>query len=239
MTLDESVRRDLIAQKYAFIDAGCRTGGSVNFCQMRFGGIGLGLDWHESELEIARRDGYAAAQCDIRFVELPPKCVRFVSMMDFLEHLPDEATGRLVLEKLAGAARDFLFIRHPSFDDIEYLKGFGLKLGWTDWKDHPNMWRIGDLRRIFEELGWRDYRIHEDLPIHDSGHPGIVPLGSPPDTCEYDEAAHGPKPQVAFDRVLYGKYDIFVRLNPKLPDEEWETITRMEGWRAAWVSGTW
>jgi hypothetical protein len=239
MSLHESVRRDLIAQKYAFIDAGCRTGGSVHFCQMRFGGRGLGLDWHESDLEVARREGYAVAQCDIRSVDLPPGCVRFVSMMDFLEHLPDEVTGRRVLERLAGAARDFLFIRHPSFDDIEYLKGFGLKLGWTDWKEHPNMWRVEDLRRIFEELGWRDYRIHEDLPIRDSGHPGIVPLDAPADTYEYDEAAHGPKPQVAFDRVLYGKYDIFVRLNPNLSDEEWEGITRMDGWRAEWVSGTW
>lgn len=239
MSLDEAVARDLAAGKYAFIDAGCRTGGSIHFCQMRFGGRGLGLDWFEKDLEVARKDGYAAAQCDLRLVDLPERCVRFASMMDFLEHMPDEATARLVLEKLGRTARDFLFIRHPSFDDVAYLEGFGLKLGWTDWAEHRNMWHIDDYHRIFEAAGWRDYRIHPDLPIADSSHPGIVPIAAPRDTYEYDAAVHGPKPYVEFDHVLYGKYDIFVRLNPSLNEDEWDRITSMDGWRANWHSGSW
>jgi hypothetical protein len=239
VSLDAAVREDLIAGKYAFIDAGCRSGGSIRHCELRFGGPGLGLDLSEDGLAEAREAGYAAARCDLRTVDLPKGCVRYASMMDFLEHLPDERTAVGVLRKLGSASRDFLFIRHPSFDDVEYLKGFGLKLGWTDWTGHPNMWSTDDFRRVFEAAGWSDYLIRPDMEIRDSSHPGIVPLDAPRDVYEYDEAAHGPKASVAFDRPLFGKFDIFVRLNPQLGDAEWERITNMDGWRAVWVSGTW
>jgi hypothetical protein len=139
-----------------------------------------------------------------------------------------------MLEKLARASRDFLFIRHPSFDDMEYLASFGLKFGWTDWESHTNMMKIDDFRRVFESLGWADYVIYPDLPIEDSSHKAVVPATAPRETYEYDEAAHGPKPAVTFDHTLYGKYDIFVRLNPRMDEAAWRRAASIEGWRAVW-----
>lgn len=233
--LDEQVRSDLAAGKYAFIDAGCASGGSIRHCELRFGrGPGLGLDWYGGDLEVARRAGFAVAECDLMSEDLPEKSVAFASMMDYLEHLPDEAAAVAMLEKLSRTARDFLFIRHPSFDDMDYLAQFGLKFGWTDWESHTNMMRIDDYRRIFAALGWTDYVIFPDMPIDDSSHIAVVPLSAPRDTYQYDEAALGPKPAVTFDHTLYGKYDIFVRLNPGMSDGDWNRVASMDGWRAVW-----
>jgi hypothetical protein len=231
--LDAALIEELRAGKYAFIDAGCASGGSIDHCERRFGARpGLGLDWYGSDLELARQRGYTVAHCDMTTVELPEKCVAFASMMDFLEHLPDETAAQKVLENLAHASRDFLFIRHPSFEDIEYLAGFGLKLGWTDWKSHSNMMRIDDFRRLFDRLGWRDFLIYPDMPFFDSNAEPIVPLAAPQDLMSYDAALHGPKPFVEFDRPVYGQYNIFVRLNPMMAEEEWRRLVSIEGWRA-------
>ena len=50
---------------------------------------------------------------------------------------------------------------------------------------------------------------------------------------EYDAAQHGPKPVVDFDRPVYGKFDIFVRLG-EIDPARWQTITRVDGWEAHW-----
>ncbi len=235
MQLEPAILSELALGKFAFIDAGCAAGGSIDHCQRRFGrGRGLGLDWYGTDLETARKGGFAVAHCDLTSVEIPPRCVAFTSFLDFLEHLRDEGAARKILEKFARASRDFLFIRHPSFDDMEYLAGLGLKLYWTDWTGHSNRMRIGDFRRLFESLGWRDYVIQPDFPIADSRHPAVVPATAPPDTQGYDQATQEPKPFIPFDRVLYGKYDIFVRLNDRLDAEEWRGVVSMEGWRAVW-----
>jgi hypothetical protein len=223
----------LIDGKYAFLDAGCAAGGSIVHCEKRFGrSPGLGLDWYDGDLDRARHSGLAVAQCDLLTVELPPGCVGFTSMLDFLEHLPDQDAARRLIEKFARASRDFLFIRHPSFEDIEYLAGFGLKLGWTDWTGHPNMMRLGDFHRVFAELNLHEYEIFPEFPLLDSSHEAILPLTAPADAQSFDESAHGPKPFVEFDRVVYGKYDIFVRLNASLSDAEWKRITNLKGWES-------
>ena len=235
--LDAQVRADLEAGKYRFVDAGCGSGGSLDHCERRFNRRpGLGLDWYGADLDIAREHGFAVAHCDLKTIVLPHRSVDFVSMMDFLEHLPDVAATHRALEAFGRAARDFLFIRHPSFEDIDYLAPLGLKLAWTDWEAHPNMMRIEDYHRLFAALGWTDYIIIPDLPIRDSSHGAILPIDAPRDTEAYDEALHGPKRAITFDRVLHGKFDIFVRLNPSLPDEEWRAIATIQGWRSLWQS---
>jgi hypothetical protein len=96
------------------------------------------------------------------------------------------------------------------------------------------MMRIDDFRRVFESLGWTDYVIHPDLPIEDSSHKAVVPATAPPETYQYDEAAHGPKPFVAFDHTLHAKYDIFVRLSPAMDETAWRRTASIDGWRAVW-----
>ena len=234
-TLSDEVRRKLLAGDYAFLDIGCGSGGSTTQCQSRFGlGRGLGLDWYEADLETARARGLDVASCDVTRVNLPARCVAFASMMDVLEHLADEAAAVDLLERLASVARSFLFIRHPSFDDGEYLAERGLRFSWTDWTAHPNMMRIDDFRRVFAALGWRDHVIVPNMRITDSRHPALVPSSAPTNTVEYDEARHGPKPLIEFEPPIYGKYDIFVRLDPGMAEAEWRRVTTVEGWESIW-----
>jgi hypothetical protein len=235
MKLDDGLVRDLVSGTYAFVDAGCAAGASIDHCQRRFGlGRGLGLDWYQGDLDVARNQGFDVALCNLLDQELPPKCVAFSSAVCFLEHLPDEASAVTVMERLGRATRDFMFIRHPSFDDIDYLVRFGLKFGWTDWSSHPNMMTTDDFRRIFQEFGWNDYRILPHMGYADSSHPSIVPESAPRDTEVYDEALHGSKPFVAFDHTVYAKFDIFVRLNPRMDAAEWERVASVAGWEGIW-----
>ena len=233
--MDEEIKHDLAAGKYAFIDGGCADGASLSHCERRFGRRpGLGLDWYGADLEIAKSRGFSVAHCNLLAEELPPRCVGYVAMMDFLEHLPDEASAVRVMRKLAAAATDFAFIRHPGFDDIEYLERLGLKVTWTDWDCHPNMMTIADYRRVFGEIGWNDYVIIPHMPLEDSQHPAIVPTSAPADTQAYDAARHGPKPRVRFDRTIYAKYDIFVQIDPNLDAAIWRSIASVAGWEGIW-----
>jgi hypothetical protein len=233
--LSPEVLENLASGKYAFIDAGCGGGHSIGHCAIRFGRTpGLGLDWGEDEVRRAIERGFDAAWCDLRYEDLPPKCVEYSAMMDFLEHLPDEEAAVHILKNLARASRDFLFIRHPSFEDIDYLAGLGLKIGWTDWSGHPNMMKVADFERVFASFGWEDYVIVPHMLCTDSAPEAILPVTAPVDSRQHDDAKYGPKPIVRFDRPVYGKFDIFVRLNPALSDEAWGRITDISGWDADW-----
>ena len=155
-------------------------------------------------------------------------------MVCFLEHLRDEATAVELLKRAARSARDFLFIRHPSFDDIDYLAQFGLKVGWTDWSSHTNMMTTDDFKRIFAELGCHDYAILPHMACSDANHPSIVPTAAPRNTESYDAVVHGPKPFEKFDHPIHAKFDIFVRLNPEFPDDLWHQVASIEGWEGSW-----
>ena len=157
-------------------------------------------------------------------------------MMDVLEHLPGEEDAIELLEKLRVAARDFMVIRHPSFEQREYLAELGLKMTWTDWTGHPNMMKISAFRRAFACINLKSYVVKPNMPAMDSSVPWIVPLNAPVDTIAYSEAAHGPKRLIEFDRPVWGKYDIFVSTNAHLSGAEWRSITDIQGWESSWVS---
>jgi hypothetical protein len=223
--------------RYAFVDAGCGDGGSTSHLLRRFGRApGLGLDYHQEYIDAARAAGLDAMFCNLLMHDLllPENAVEFGAAMDVLEHLPTERDAVTVVERLAHVSRDFVFIRHPSFEDMEYLAGLGLKLNWTDWTDHSNMMTLDDYRRVFAEHGWTDYAIRPHMRYDDSSHGSVLPLGAPPDTVQYDPEAHGPKPIVAFDRPVWGKFDIFVKLDPTIDAAAWERITSVAGWEAHW-----
>lgn len=225
LALARAVER-LRAGAFAFVDAGCSSGGSLDYCARTFGqGRGVGFDLSPSKIAAARAAGHEAYQADLREVELPAKSVHFVSLLDFLEHLPDLETTRVILERLARVARDFLFIRHPSFEDVEYLRSLGLKLDWTDWRGHRNMMRLRDFESLCRELGWPAPTILAQKPILDSDHPSILPLSAPLDSVGYDASKHGPKPKLRFERPIHTQFDIFIRVNPDLTSGQWFRIT--------------
>ncbi len=223
----DRVRHLLRRGDFNFIDGGCGSGGSLAYCEKTFaGGRGLGFDASPSKIEAARAAGHRAYLADMISLELPERCVSFISFLDVLEHLPDIATTRSILENMASMARDFIFIRHPSFEDIDYLKTFGLKIDWTDWHGHPNMMLLDDFDALFRDLGWTASAVFGQKPIMNSSHVSVVPEDAPRDTVGYDAERHGLKQNIRFDRVMYSQFDIFVRLNRDMSDSEWGQITK-------------
>lgn len=219
------VRETLSRGGYDHLDLGCGPGGSIGYARRRFGAIrSLGVDFDRSRLPTGADPAADYLVDDASTLSLPSKCVSFVTMMDFLEHLPDQGAAAAVLGNAGRAARDFLFIRHPSFEAVDSLARLGLKIAWTDVHWHPNPMRIGDFHDVLGGLGWRDVRVVRRMPIADSNHEAILPLGAPPDQHRYDRDRHGPKPFHRFRRPLPGQYDLYVRLNPALPEERWREI---------------
>jgi SAM-dependent methyltransferase len=101
---------------FDFLDFGSGVGGSLEYCERRFGGIGLGIDTAKNKVKIAQGQGKNVCLGDI--LALPgEKAVSFVSMMDFLEHLPSEAVALAMIKKACALASDFVFFAHPSFED--------------------------------------------------------------------------------------------------------------------------
>ena len=225
---EQTVYQDILTGRYDFADFGSSEGGSIEYCCRRFGATrGLGIDILEDEVEKMRARGFDAICADITHLECPPASFRFVSMMDFLEHLPDYATVERILDKARTIARDFLFIRHPSFEDEHYLNAIGLKQYWTDWPGpggHTAKLTVAQFTEIFSQLGLKQYAMAFRSPACDSMDSVILPIGAPPDQHHYEARRHGPKPEIKFPRPLFGQIDIFVAVRPIRP-ADWARIT--------------
>lgn len=210
--------------QFDFIDLGCSNGGSIHFCQKRLGaGRGLGIDLDVEKVRQAQAAGFDAVVADAR--NLPPSVrVRFVSMMDFLEHLPDLAVAEAVIEAAARVASDFLFIRHPSFEGEAYLSALGLRQYWWHWTGHTAHIRVSDFCDIFERLGLGQYAVRYREPIWDSSHPTILTADMPKNQRLYDPDRHAPKPFVRFKEPVWRSQFIFVALR-EFELAEWARVT--------------
>lgn len=216
--------------RYDFIDLGCGEGGSIDYCRQRFGGQrGLGLDIDPDKVSRARAAGIDAMLAD-GAGPLGAKVVRFVAIMDFLEHLPtlDDVESTL---RHAAAATDFLFIRHPSFEGEAYLAQLGLRQYWWTWLVHPAHIHVSDYCVMFERLGLQQYEIRYRQPIRDSAHPSILPAHAALDQEHDDEfVRHGPKPTVSFAETIWRAQDIFVALRAFTPEEWSAVVTPVPHW---------
>lgn len=218
-------------RRYDFIDLGCGEGGSIDYCQQRFGARrGLGLDSDPDKIARARAAGIDAMLADARS-PLGTKVVRFVAMMDFLEHLPNLDAVESTLRHAAAAATDFLFIRHPSFEGEAYLAQLGLRQYWWNWLVHPAHIHVSDYCVMFERLGLHQYEIRYRQPIHDSSHPSILPAHAALDQeHDYDPIRHGPKPTIPFAETIWRAQDIFVALRRFTPTAWAKIVTPVPSW---------
>lgn len=149
--------------------------------------------------------------------------VRFVSMMDFLEHLPGLEVVEASIERAATVASDFLFIRHPSFEGEGFVESFGLRQYWWNWTGHTAHPRVADYCTMFERLGLSQYAILYREPIRESSHPSILPLDAPINEHEFDPDRHSPKPEISFARPLWRMQDLLVALRP-FSSREWSSM---------------
>jgi SAM-dependent methyltransferase len=206
--------------KYDFLDLGCKKGNSMYWCHEAYGGKGLGIDLNPEWVEYTKKRGYDAMQADALELEFKKNSFRYVSMMDFLEHMPSEKEVKKVLTNCKQWASDFFFIHHPSFEDINYLKKLGLKIDWTDGYNHTCPLTIEDFKRIFKELGINDFKIQQKKLIADTSDPHIIPLNAPHDTHLYNKKL-GPKKKFKFDKPVYGRVEIIVPTN-------WRTTLKLK-----------
>ena len=131
MTLREAYAA-LEAGRYAFVDLGSGRGGSLRHCARRFERApGVGFEIDASDAAAARRAGLDVVTADATALRLPERSVEFLSAMDFLEHLPDARVASDVLRSCARAARDFVFIRHPSFEEMRYVESLGVRYAFA------------------------------------------------------------------------------------------------------------
>lgn len=200
-----------IKPPYDFLDLGCKKGSSLGWSHRKYGGKGLGVDALPALVEETKRNGYDAICANALDLNFPVNSFRYVSMMDFLEHLPDEDAVRHMLKNCKKWAREFFFIHHPSFEDIDYLKTLGLKIDWTDGYGHTCMLTLKELKNIFKDIGVKGYHVEPKLPMLDSSNEHIIPLDAPHDTHFYSRSL-GSKKKVKFDHPVYSRFEIEVYL---------------------------
>lgn len=209
--------------KYEFADFGCSTGGSIKHCLKRFGArSGIGIDIDPAKVEKTRAAGFDAALADLHTLE-GEKSVRFVSMMQFLEHLPTLDEVERVVAKAASLATDFLYIHHPSFEEEHYLLGEGLRLYYHHWSGHTTHVTRDEFFAMFERLGLLQYFVRPIQPLVCSDHEAILPSEAPINQHQYDAELHGPKRSVAFPRTIHQHMEIFIALRP-FEAQEWREI---------------
>jgi SAM-dependent methyltransferase len=210
--------------RYDFLDLGAGEGGSLDYARRRFdAGRGLGIELSPERAEAARQAGFDVVVADATQLGVRDR-VRFVSMMDFLEHLPGLESVRDTLAAAADSATDFLFIFHPSFEGEDYLRELGLSLQWSRDEVHTAHIQVSDYCNYFDELGLRQYMIRYLKPIESSDHEAVVHVEET-DPGYFHPDTHIPKPSVVFERPVWRAQEIFVALRP-LPAAEWARITR-------------
>ncbi len=209
--------------KYEFADFGCSTGGSLNHCMKRFGArSGIGIDIDPAKVEKTRAAGFEAALADLHKLD-GENSVRFVSMMQFLEHLPSLEEVERVVAKAASLATDFLYVHHPSFEEEHYLLSEGLRLYYHHWSGHATHVTRDEFFAMFERLGLLQYFVRPIQPIACSDHESILPSTTSINQHQYDAQLHGEKPSLAFARPIYQHMEIFVALRP-FSAEEWREV---------------
>lgn len=195
-----------------FIDLGCKYGKSLIYCSSKFGiPVGIGVEIEKQRVYETKKVGYEVIYCDARKLPFKEKSVVFISMLDFLEHLPSKKEVENVLKQSKFIARDFLYINHPSFEEIDYLKSIGFKITWTDWRVHLTHLTVKDFRRIFTNLKLKNYTITPQDLVKDSSDKHIIPISPPQDTKMYKKIFSS-KPYVKFVKPIYKRFEIYVPL---------------------------
>lgn len=193
----------------------------MDFAKKYLGGVhGIGIDVDQAKVSEARRRGNRAISMDI--LDLPnQKLIDFVVMSHFLEHVP-LLESELYLEKAIRVAKKFVFIQQPFFDADSYLMSQGLRMYWSNWRNHVNNMTSYEIYRALarhQESGLISrFSIHLRKELADSSAEEIVPLNAPRD-CQSYEDSMGKKPFVAFSPPLFREILVIASVDDAKHDE--------------------
>ena len=203
----------------------------------------IGIDRNARKVARAQERGLPVYCAD--FTGLDPgafPAARVVVFDNVLEHLPSVAEVEVAFGRACEIASDVVYIRHPSFEDEEYLASLGVKQYWTDWPGtHTAKVRLEEFRAMAQRRGIDAVEVRGVKRACTSDDPTILPIAAPPGQHKhadergeyglYDAAVHGAKPSVAFDRPVYFAFDLFffVGANPptvRYDDDPEDTLAR-------------
>jgi hypothetical protein len=181
---------------------------------------GVGIELDADRVATARARGLDVHQGNI--LELVPDAfplVEYVYLDNVLEHLPSIADIEVALGVATRIASKLVLIRHPSFEDVEYLADLGLKIHWTDWPfAHTAPARLHELVAMANRQGVYRIVVRPLGRITDSSHTVVLPSSArfgqrrvqPGVATVYVEERHGPKPFVPFDRPVHEAFEILL-----------------------------
>lgn len=235
MPADERNARLLDAARlgaFDFVDFGTHKGAGIDVGIKRFGGSrGLGIELAETKSVQALARGYYVYQGDVLAVPLADARFRFATCRHVLEHLPNKYVVGAVLWKLATSCHEFLYIEQPYFDDREYLADRGLTLRQYTATYHTCQLRLAEFKDILATIGVKHYVIGGMKPIKDASHREVHALDSPPDRSLWVETDR-PKPNMSFDRTLYGNIVVLADLGGGSIAERANSLAGLTVWES-------
>jgi hypothetical protein len=185
---------------------------------------GIGVDINAQKVALTKAAGYDAVIADATKLE-GQGTVSFVSMMNFLEHLPNIGAVEAVIVAASKVARDFLYIRNPSFEGMEWSDVTGYQQYWWHWPFHPSKIKVADVCAIFDRNGLGPYSIRFVDRVVDTSHETVVPM-SLGNKVGGKAARDYPRGEIVpLPEGMFRRQDIFVALRPFEP-EEWKSITQ-------------
>ena len=192
-----------------FVDIGCSTGGSFNFAKGRYGKNGLGIDIEPEKVKQSINNSAPAVQlnaCNIKIFN--DNATKVVTMLDFLEHLPDLDTIARVLKESTRIASNSIFIKGPMFYD-EYLNNLGLQFYWSNWTGHPTHVEPVNIIEIMEKNNQSNYKLHYIDQVYNSKNKCIHPLNGHEDRHDYDPVMDPVKDMnIVFEKKIYKQFTI-------------------------------
>ncbi|MBO0906607.1 class I SAM-dependent methyltransferase [Jiella sonneratiae] len=190
--------------EYDFIDFGASKGGSIKWASGAFGGRGFGIDIDPKKIEELRKTGAEGLVADATALDLPDNCVRYVTMINFLEHLPSPELGEAMIESAVRVASDFVFILGPDFEGAAALRENGLKKYFADWSGHTWHHRTHQLAQAFGKFPDYRFMLIQTNRIHDSYNHVIHPINATRNSGPYDANEHPEKPFIKFKQKIFG-----------------------------------
>jgi hypothetical protein len=208
--------------QYDFLDLGASKGSSLTACEHYFAaGRGLGIDTDPDKVRTSRESGAHVIHADALTLDAVD-VVRFVSAIDFLEHLHDLDAVEQMLEIAARVATDFIYVSHPSFEGEHYLASLDVVQYWHTWSGHRAHVEVSDYCCMLERLRLHNFSIQYLGPVTSTDHSSIIPTGYR-NSGQYDRDRHGAKVSRPLEQTVWRSQRIFIALKPFAPSE-WKRI---------------
>lgn len=217
MNLDRLIRD----KEIDFLDFGCSKGGSVGWAKRTLAGRrGIGVDIDPRKVEAAANSGLEVVHGDVMKLDCSDGAVSFVTMLHFLEHLPDAYTARRCIASACRLARDFVFMRHPWFGSDAELFSLGYKFYWSDWHGHPNHFDVLDFYKAIREVRprphqWYMFGRNRVFDIRDSA---IVPISDPIDRHALSPKEFADRPEVPLAGPAFREVACLIVIGPQSRD---------------------